>query len=166
MGIEFPTVSDWPYARRGEEMVSCYHDATYPGAVTGSEDGRPVAPLMGDFSDYDGGFCYVDVGPAGFFLAYPDHGLMYVFVPRTAQKTDMEITWLAKEGAREGEDYDRARLTWMWHVTSVADKLIINQNQKGVNSRYYQPGPYGPMESPTRSFTEWYLEQVATAPGS
>jgi Rieske 2Fe-2S family protein len=161
MGIEVPTVLDWPYAQPGQEMVDCAHDATYPGSVTGSEDGGPVAPLMGDFSDYDGGFCYADVGPASFFLAYPDHGMMYLFIPRAAQKTDMEIVWLVKAGAREGEDYDRARLTWMWDVTSIADKLIIDQNQKGVNSRYYRPGPYGPMESQTRSFTEWCLEQIA-----
>ena len=146
-------------------MVDCFHDATYPESVTGSEDGRPVAPLMGDFTDYDGGFSYLDVGPASFFLAYPDHGVMYLFIPRGPQKTDMEISWLVRADAREGEDYDRARLTWMWDVTSVADKLIIDQNQQGVNSRYYQPGPYGPMEAQTRDFVEWYLQQIAPAAG-
>jgi Rieske 2Fe-2S family protein len=164
LGIEVPTVLDWPAASTpGQEMVDCFHDATYPGSVTGSEDGRPVAPLMGDFTDYDGGFSYLDVGPASFFLAYPDHGMMYLFIPRGPQKTDMEICWLVRADAREGEDYDRERLTWLWHVTSIADKLIIDQNQQGVNSRYYRPGPYGPMESQTRSFVEWYLQQVAPA---
>ena len=45
------------------------------------------------------------------------------------------------------------------------DKLIIDQNQQGVNSRYYRPGPYGPMESQTRSFSEWYLKELGAAPG-
>ncbi len=161
MGIEVPPVTEWPVAGQpDQEMINCSHDATYPGSVTGSEDGGPVAPLMGDFSDYDGGFTYVEVGPSSFFLAYPDHGMMYLFIPRGAQETDMEIVWLVKDDAREGEDYERERLTWMWHVTSVADKLIIDQNQQGVNSRYYQPGPYGPMETYTRSFVEWYLRQI------
>ena len=40
---------------------------------------QPVAPLMGDFSHYDGGFCYADVGPSSFFLAYPDHGMVCSF---------------------------------------------------------------------------------------
>ncbi len=164
MGIEIPTVFDWPGGRvPAQEGVSCAHDATYPGSVTGSENGLPVAPLMGDFTDYDGGFSYVDVGPASFFLAYADHGVMYLFVPRAPQKTDMEIIWLVKGGAREGTDYDRERLTWLWRVTSVADKRIIDQNQKGVNSRYYRPGPYGPMESQTRSFTEWYQKEIDPA---
>lgn len=164
MGVEVPTVLDWPYAPPGQEMADCSYDATYPGSVTGSEDGQAVAPLMGRFTEYDGGFSYADVGPASFFLAYPDHGMMYLFVPRAAQKTDMEIAWLVREDAREGEDYDLAKLTWLWDVTSIADKLIIDQNQMGVNSRYYRPGPYGPMESQTRSFTEWYLEQIADPP--
>jgi Rieske 2Fe-2S family protein len=161
MGIEIPTVTFWPAGSApGQEGVSCFHDATYPGAVTGSEDGRPVAPLMGDFPDYDGGFTYVEVGPASFFLAYSDYGVMYLFIPRAPQKTDMEVVWLVREDAREGVDYDRARLTWMWDVTSVADKRIIDHNQKGVNSRYYRPGPYGPMEAQSRQLAQWYLEQI------
>jgi phenylpropionate dioxygenase-like ring-hydroxylating dioxygenase large terminal subunit len=163
MGIEIPTVEKWPYAAPGQEMADSSYDATYPGSVTGSEDGQPVAPLMGEFSSYDGGFCYADVGPASFFLAYPDHGLLYLFIPRAAQKTEMEIVWLVDENAREDVDYERAKLTWLWDVTSVADKLIIDQNQQGVNSRYYRPGPYGPMEAQTRSFTEWYLQQISPA---
>jgi Rieske 2Fe-2S family protein len=161
MGIEIPVVRDWPVANApGQEMIDCSHDATYPGSVTGSQDGGPLAPLMGDFTDYDGGFTYVEVGPASFFLAYPDHGLMYLFIPRAPQKTDMEILWLVRDDARDGDDYHREQLTWMWHVTSIADKQIIDQNQQGVNSRYYAPGPYGPMEAQTRSFVEWYLAQI------
>jgi phenylpropionate dioxygenase-like ring-hydroxylating dioxygenase large terminal subunit len=161
MGLEIPTVSHWPVGANAEqEGIACYHDATCAGAVTGSEDGKPVAPLMGDLGAYDGGFTYVEVGPASFFLAYADYGVMYLFVPREVQRTDMEVIWLVRGGAREGVDYDLARLIWMWDVTSVADKRIIDHNQKGVNSRYYRPGPYGPMEATTRRLSEWYLEQL------
>jgi len=162
MGIEIPYVANWPRANApGEEIVDAFHDATYPGSVTGSEDGQRVAPLMGDFTDYDGGFSYVDVGPASTFLAYPDYGVIYLFIPRDIQKTDMEIIWLVAKDAQEGVDYDRERLIWMWDVTSIADKKIIDHNQKGVNSRYYKPGPYSPMEEMPRAMTEWYLEQIA-----
>ena len=66
----------------------------------------------------------------------------------------------AHERVREGVDYDRARLTWMWDVTSIADKKIIDHNQKGVNSRYYRPGPYGPMEVQASQHSTWYLDQI------
>jgi phenylpropionate dioxygenase-like ring-hydroxylating dioxygenase large terminal subunit len=162
MGIDIPLLDHWE-ATEGidQEGVDVYHDAAYPGAVSGSEDGRPVAPLMGDFTDYDGGFTYVDVGPSSYFLAYPDHGVVYLFIPREAQKTDMEVLWLVRADAIEGRDYDPARLIWMWDVTSIADKRIIDFNQKGVNSRFYEPGPYTPMEVSTRSFVAWYLAKIA-----
>ena len=92
--------------------------------------------------------------------AYPDHGMMYLFLPRSVQVTDMEILWLVRDDAREGDDYDRDRLTWMWDVTSIADKRIIDNNQKGVNSRFYAPGPYQEMETPVAEFIVWYLEEL------
>ena len=107
----------------------------------------------------------MEVGVSSFFLAYPDHGMMYLFIPRAPQQTDMEIHWLVDGDAQEGVDYEIERLTFMWHVTSIADKRIIDQNQKGVNSRYYKPGPYGPMEDLTLRFSEWYLEQIAPRAG-
>lgn len=164
MGIEITDVSHWPGAAPGQEMACSSYDVIYPGAVTGSQEGRPVAPLMGEFSDYDGGFTYADVGPSSFFLAYPDHGLLYLFIPRAPQKTDMEVVWLVDEAAREGVDYEREKVTWLWDVTTGADKSIIDQNQKGVNSRYYHPGPYGPMEKQARAFTDWYLQELGEAP--
>jgi phenylpropionate dioxygenase-like ring-hydroxylating dioxygenase large terminal subunit len=62
--------------------------------------------------------------------------------------------------AREGVDYDRDRLTWLWRVTSDADKRIIDLNQQGVNSRYYRPGPYSLMENAASRFTAWYLATI------
>ena len=162
MGVSIPNVYHWPSSDElHTQPVCCAHDATFEGFVTGSEDGQAAAPLMGDFTQYDGGFTYMEVGPASFFLAYPDHGVLYLFVPKKAERTDMEIIWLVRDTAVEGRDYDLARLIWMWDVTSLADKKIIDHNQKGVNSRFYRPGPYQPMESQTRDFTEWYLRQIS-----
>jgi Rieske 2Fe-2S family protein len=118
---------------------------------------------MGDFDDYHDGFMtYADVGPSSFFLAYPDHGMMYLFLPRSVQRTDMEVIWLVDAKAQEGVDYQIEELTWLWKVTSDADKKIIEENQQGVNSRYYRPGPYTPMEAQTQDFTEWYLRQIGS----
>ena len=161
-GIEIPEINRWPGCdESGHEGIACSSDALYDDAVTGSRDGGPVAPLMGDFKDYHDGFMtYVDVGPSSFFLAYPDHGMMYLFLPRSVQRTDMEVIWLVDANAQEGVDYEVEALTWLWKVTSDADKKIIEENQQGVNSRFYVPGPYTPMERQTQDFTEWYLRQV------
>ena len=73
-------------------------------------------------------------------------------MPLTVSTSAMEVIWLVRGDAREGVDYDRTKLTWLWRVTSEADKRITEDNQAGVNSRYYTPGPY-PRWSRTRSGT-------------
>ena len=127
------------------------------GHLTGSQDGKPVAPLMGTITGYDGGATDVHLGPTTFGLAYCDHVVLYRFTPRGPRLTDCEITWFVNGSAVEGKDYDRAALTWLWDVTTLADKEIIERNQAGVNSRFYEPGPLMPMEDFTRRFLEWYI---------
>jgi phenylpropionate dioxygenase-like ring-hydroxylating dioxygenase large terminal subunit len=161
LGVALEEVDYWGLnARPGLEAADSARSALGEGAVSGSEDGRPLAPLMGQFPDYDGGVTFFDVGLTSNFLAYPDHGLIYRFIPNAVQDTAMEVIWLVREDAREGVDYDLERLTWLWRVTSLADKRIIELNQQGVNSRYYVPGPYTPMEQHTQRFVEWILTEL------
>ena len=161
LGLGIEEASHWgAHAPPGDESAACLRSALAEGTVSGSEDGRPLAPLMGQFKDYDGGVTFFDVGLTSDFLAYPDHGLIYRFIPRSVDSTDMEVIWLVRGGARAGVDYDPGRLTWLWQVTSVADKRIIELNQQGINSRYYEPGPYSEMEQDTRRLTEWILAEL------
>lgn len=127
------------------------------GHLTGSRDGKPVAPLMGSITGYDGGATDLHLGPMTFGLAYCDHIVLYRFTPRGMRLTDCEITWLVNGPAVEGKDYDLAELIWLWDVTTIADKQIIERNQRGVESRYYEPGPLSPMEEFTHRFMEWYV---------
>lgn len=127
------------------------------GHRTGSRDGAPVAPLLGDITGYDGGATDLHLGPMTFALAYCDHVVLYRFTPRALHGTDCEITWLVNESAVEGRDYDRAGLTWLWDVTTLADKTIIERNQAGVDSRFYEPGALSPMEDFTQRFLLWYV---------
>jgi phenylpropionate dioxygenase-like ring-hydroxylating dioxygenase large terminal subunit len=161
LGVAIVEADHWGLnARPGEEAADSLRSALSEGAVTGSEDGRALAPLMGQFDDFDGGVTFFDVGLTSNFLAYPDHGLIYRFVPRSVDRTDMEVIWLVRGDARAGVDYDIERLTWLWKVTSIADKRIVELNQQGINSRYYEPGPYSEMEQHTRRFSEWILAEL------
>jgi Rieske 2Fe-2S family protein len=140
-----------------------YSYERYPllrGHVTGSKDGGPLAPLMGSIRDYDGGTTDFQVGPVTFALAYCDHIVLYRFTPLSVDKTDCDITWLVNGSAQEGKDYDLEKLTWLWDVTTIADQHIIERNQQGINSRFFQPGPYSEMEDFTWRFVEWYLDVV------
>ena len=161
LGVEIQEVDYWgPNAHPGQEAADSVRSALVEGAVSGSESGRPLAPLMGSFTDFDGGVTFFDVGLTSNFLAYPDHGLIYRFVPRSVSRTDMEVMWLVRSDARPGVDYDLEQLTWLWKVTSVADKRIIELNQQGITSRFYEPGPYTPMEQYTERLVEWILAEL------
>lgn len=46
-------------------------------------------------------------------------------------------------------------------LTSDADKRITEDNQKGVNSRFYQPGPYALVEANLMCWIDWHLGEVA-----
>ncbi len=50
----------------------------------------------------------------------------------------------------------------IWDVTTIKDTRIIIDNQKGVNSGHYRPGPHAPAESYPAAFTRWYLERLAS----
>ena len=87
--------------------------------------------------------------------------MLYRFIPISPSRSAMEISWLVDGAAVEGRDYDLDALTWLWRVTTEADKRITEDNQKGVNSRYYEPGPYSPVKPNVIRWIDWYLEEVA-----
>lgn len=128
--------------------------------VTGSADGKPVAPLLGTIKDYDGGATDLQVGPVTFGLMYCDHVVIYRFMPTGQDTSDCDITWLVRGDADEGVDYDKEKLIWLWDVTTHADKAIIERNSQGVSSRFYQPGPFSIMEDYTWRFLSWYLHTM------
>ncbi|MEO1043619.1 MAG: aromatic ring-hydroxylating dioxygenase subunit alpha [Pseudomonadota bacterium] len=140
-----------------------YHSryGLYEGYLTGSEDGKPVAPLMGAFQGYDGGVGDFQMGPVSFMLNYPDHCVLYRFIPRAIDETDAEVVWFVKGDAEEGKDYDADRVTWLWHHTTLEDKYIITQNKEGALSHFFQPGPIQPEFEETLSlFLVWYVDAL------
>jgi Rieske 2Fe-2S family protein len=160
----------------GKEYEACFADAEafgccvsgwryglFDGYLTGSQDGQPVAPLMGDIQGYDGGAGDFQLGPLTYMLNYPDHCVLYRFLPRGLTATDMEVVWFVRGDAVEGVDYDRDKLTWLWHHTTLEDEYIIMRNSEGVNSRFFEPGPYHPeYERTLQSFVHWYLHTLAS----
>jgi phenylpropionate dioxygenase-like ring-hydroxylating dioxygenase large terminal subunit len=163
LGIAVPDLDLYGCASgAGSESVSIMRSALNDGMASATDDGRSAARLMGAFSASDGNSTYFDIGPLSDFLAYPDHGVIYRFIPRAAQHTEMEVLWLVHQEAVEGIDYDVERLTWLWKTTSAEDKKIVEMNQAGVNSRYFEPGPYSMQETYAGRFVDWYLAEIST----
>ncbi len=143
--------------------VSHMRYALFDGYLTGSEDGEPLAPLMGKMQSFDGGVGDFQFGPVTFMLNYPDHCVLYRFVPRGLKQTDMQVVWFVNSDAQEGSDYNIETLTWLWHQTTKEDEEIIVRNSAGVNSHFFEPGPYHPeFEALCIKFVDWYLRTIST----
>jgi len=151
----------WDAAPDGREVARVMRSALSEGCLTGSVDGRPLSTPMGPAGARWDGLCvFGELGFLSAFLAYADHGVIYRFIPRGVLHTDMEVIWLVDEAAVEGRDYDLKALTWLWDVTSLADKRIIECNQAGVASRAYEPGPFSLMEPGTQAYVERYVGEL------
>ncbi len=147
-------------ARPGEIGYGYGRTAMFENYKTGSRDGEPVAPLLGELTDYDHGASDFTFGAFSFLLAYSDHVVAYVFTPVEHGSSRCEIYWLVRGDAEEGKDYDVGKLTWLWHVTTLADLEIIVNNSKGVHSKYYEPGPFSTMEVAEKIYIDWILQEL------
>ena len=131
------------------------------GRLTQSQDGKPVAPLLGNLANFDGGVSSFRCEPFVFCQALNDHAVLFHFSPRGAQATDVSISWLVS-GSASGADVDIERMTWLWDVTTLQDKSIIERNAAGVRSQAYSPGPYSKLESMPARLVSRYLQELTT----
>jgi glycine betaine catabolism A len=148
----FPTPGRWWSANR-TPLVD--------GFVTESLDGRPVAPLMGSYEDYDVGTLRVRSVPNFWAHASSDHAVLTRLIPAGPERTRVTVTWLVDADAEPGRDYELGRLLPFWQLTSEQDWALCERNHAGVRSPAYVPGPYSPArEYNVAAFTDWYLQRL------
>jgi Rieske 2Fe-2S family protein len=70
------------------------------------------------------------------------------------------MTWLVRKDAVEGKDYEVDKVIAVWRTTGEQDWRLCADNQLGVNSRYYQPGPHTPVEAGPEQFDSWYINEL------
>ncbi len=131
------------------------------GFVTESLDGRPVAPLMGDYGGYDVGTLRVRTVPNFWCHASADHAVLTRLLPAGPQSTSIRVMWLVDEAAEPERDYTLDRLLPFWQLTSEQDWALCERNHAGVRNPAFVPGPYSPRrEYNVLSFVDWYLARV------
>lgn len=89
------------------------------------------------------------------FLA--DHAITFRVLPISATETQVTTFWLVPKDAEEGVDYDLKNLTEVWINTNDEDRVVVEENQKGILSPAYEPGPYSAVqEEGVIQFVDWY----------
>ncbi|WP_428928821.1 aromatic ring-hydroxylating oxygenase subunit alpha [Marinibacterium sp. SX1] len=90
-----------------------------------------------------------------------DHSITFRVTPIGPQQTEVQTTWLVHKDAVEGVDYDLKDLTVVWEHTNDEDRRVVEDNQQGINSPAYEPGPYSAShEDGVIQFVDWYLGRM------
>jgi Rieske 2Fe-2S family protein len=91
-----------------------------------------------------------------------DHAVSTRLAPAGPETTYIAVQWLVREDAVEGRDYRLDTLLPFWELTSEQDWRLCEQNQAGVSSRAFTPGPYSrKREYNVIRWTQWYLSELA-----
>lgn len=131
------------------------------GFVTETLNGAPSAPLLGDLRDEHCGSLRVVWLPNAWMHANCDYIMSTAIAPVDAQHTRISVRFLVHEDAKEGEDYRVEDVVAVWKATSEQDWRLCENNQLGVNSSRYTPGPYSLVaENAVERYVQWYLARM------
>jgi Rieske 2Fe-2S family protein len=121
-------------------------------------DGAPaVRKPMVEAGEGDIGSLRLAVEPHAFVHATADAVFMFCALPLSPGQTQVTSKWLVHRDAVEGVDYDLKKLTELWTITNQQDLTLVENNQKGVESPGYTPGPFSTeAEALALRFTDWY----------
>ncbi len=127
--------------------------------LTESVTGRLVAPVLGRLPNTEVGSLRFITLPNSWSHINADYVMTTRLTPVAADNTEVAVTFLVREDAVEGHDYDVDELTAVWRATSEQDWSLCEQSAAGVRSRGYLPGPLSPVtEVSVSAFHDWYLD--------
>jgi Rieske 2Fe-2S family protein len=132
------------------------------GCVSISGDGRHLSKkLMCEANDGSIGSMRFALDPHCFVHCTADGVFMFSAMPVGPNETHVYSKWYVHKDAVEGVDYDVAALTDLWTKTNLEDKQLAENNQVGVNSIGYTPGPYSQdAEMLAQRFTDYYCDKA------
>ena len=132
------------------------------GIVSMTMDGKPgCKKLMGRLTSPDMGSLRILHLPNSWNHFMGDHAVVFRVLPLGPQQTVVTTKWLVHKDAVEGVDYDPEQLRRVWDATNDQDRQLAEENQRGINSKAYQPGPYSETyEFGVIDFIDWYAARM------
>ncbi|MFP8967212.1 aromatic ring-hydroxylating oxygenase subunit alpha [Pokkaliibacter sp. CJK22405] len=132
------------------------------GTLSMTMDGKQGSQkLMGRIKNPDLGSMRILHLPNSWNHCMGDHLITFRVLPLGPQETLVTTKWLVHKDAVEGVDYDPENLRKVWDATNDQDRVLAEENQQGINSMAYQPGPYSKTyEFGVINFIDWYCERM------
>jgi Rieske 2Fe-2S family protein len=142
----------------------CHRTPVVEGGVTQSMDGKPLCTrLMGDIKEWDSGTLRTTIFPNFWQHTNCDYAAAARLTPIGPNETHVRGYWLVDGDAVEGRDYTLERLLPIWDITNRQDWTICEDQQAGVSSRAYAPGPFSLIrERNVAHFEDWYLGELGS----
>lgn len=145
-----------------EDWWQAMRFALNPGCVAMTMDGAfHVKKLMVEANGGDCGSLRWALEPHHFAHSTSEYTFTFSAIPAGPNETHVYSKWLVHEDAVEGVDYDVETLIDLWTRTNLQDKGLAENNQRGINSPGYRPGPYSPDAEPlVLRFIDWYCAKA------
>jgi glycine betaine catabolism A len=151
-----------PHAAQEGHWWQIARFALNEGCVSISNDGQHLSKKrMYEPNGGDVGSLRFALDPHCFVHCTADGVFFFSALPAGPNETHVYSKWYVHKDAAEGTDYDIASLTDLWTKTNLEDKALAENNQLGVNSIGYTPGPYSQeAEMLAQRFTDYYCDKA------
>jgi Rieske 2Fe-2S family protein len=119
-----------------------------------SRDGKYVSSkLLGEFGrglERTGSFSEGFMTQPGYCWGtfHADYGMVASTLPVSPVASKMICQWFVRDDAEEGVDYDLDKVVEIWDITNRQDVAILERQQLGLSSRFYEPGPNSVTQEP------------------
>ncbi len=133
------------------------------GAVSYTLSGNAAVrrPLCSELRERDLGTLLLFHFPSTWNHIMADHAISFRMLPVGPAQTRITTKWLVHRDAVEGVDYNLREMTEVWLATNDQDRRVCQENQIGVTSPAYEPGPYSTLhEGGTAQFVDWYCRHL------
>nr|XP_061811373.1 glycine betaine monooxygenase oxygenase subunit-like [Nerophis lumbriciformis] len=133
-----------------------------PGYSSITFDGAPASKrLIGPFESHDESTLSMWFNPNAWIHFTSDHIATNWVLPLDGDRCELYSSWLVRDDAVEGIDYDVEHLTEVWRVTNAEDVGLCESMTAGAKSRHYRPGPFSPDERFCIQFCDWFMQHSA-----
>ncbi len=98
---------------------------------------------------------YVTVTPNLLLSLHPDYVMTHRLTPLSAQRTQVECSWLFSPESMALDGFDPSYAVDFWDITNREDWAACEGVMRGVNNRGYRPGPLSSWEGTVYQFLNW-----------
>lgn len=103
---------------------------------------------------------YYALFPNTLLSLHPDYVMVHILRPLGPRRTFVRCMWMFEPEVLEQSDFDGQDAVQFWDMTNREDWHACEISQLGINSRFYQPGPYAQSEGLLWAFDRYYVEAL------